>query len=44
MAQHAKLRSGTLAGLLILAFFSVLALIPTLLVGELQTAVTATGT
>lgn len=41
-AQVAKRPEG-LAGLLILAFFSVLALVPTLLVGELQTAVTATG-
>lgn len=41
-AQVAKRPDG-LAGLLILAFFSVLALVPTLLVGPLETAVTATG-
>ncbi|HYO42572.1 MAG TPA: ABC transporter permease [Candidatus Limnocylindrales bacterium] len=41
-AQVAKRPDG-LAGLLILGFFSLLALVPTLLVGDLQTAVTATG-
>lgn len=36
-------RPDGLAGLLILAFFTVLAVFPTLLVGPLETAITATG-
>ena len=43
LARRVLRRRDGLAGVVILAFFTVLALIPDLLVGPLQTAVTATG-